>query len=136
MTMAQIFGSAISRTAEAMLRALGGSEIGLLLPIVLMPDDPGAQLGLVDPGVEEVKLSPVAVRNLPTESTGPRRRLEFLVPATIVLAELQERNVASARALFGGALGINYDNELFHMESFQPEYFGGTAYLYRLVAVE
>ena len=118
------------------MRALGGSEIGLLLPIVLMPDDPGAQLGLVDPGVEEVRLSPVLVRNLPTASAGPRRRLEFLIPATIVAAELRDRNVASAQALFNGALGINYDNELFHMESFQPEYFGGAAYLYRVIAVE
>ena len=118
------------------MRALGGSEIGLLLPILLMPDDPGAQLGLVDPGVEEVRLSPVVIRNLPTESAGPRRRLEFLIPATIVAAALRDRNVASAQALFGGALGIAYDNELFHMESFLQEYFGGMAYLYRVMAVE
>ena len=56
--------------------------------------------------------------------------------ATIIAAELRDRNVASAQALFNGALGINYDNELFHMESFQPEYFGGAAYLYRVIAVE
>jgi hypothetical protein len=134
--MTQIFGTAIQRAAEAMMRALGGSEISLLLPILLMPDDPGAQLGLVDPGVEEVRLSPVVIRNLPTENAGPRRRLEFLIPATIVAVELRDRNVASAQALFGGALGINYDNELFHMESFLPEYFGGMTYLYRVMAVE
>ena len=68
---------ALVRAADAMLRSLGGSEIKLLLPLFQIGGDAGAQLGLSDPGVEEVLLSPVVVRNLPTESTGPRRRLEF-----------------------------------------------------------
>jgi hypothetical protein len=127
---------ALVRAAEAMLRSLGGSEIRLLLPAFQTGGDPGAQLGLVDPGVEEVVLSPVVVRNLPTESTGPRRRVEFLIPAASVTAELSSRNVASPEAFFDGVMGIVYDIDLFHIEGFSTEYFGGMAYLYRVVGVE
>ena len=131
-----IFGMALVRAAEAMLRSLGGSEIRLLLPLFQMPNDASAQLGLADPGVEEVRLSPVVVRNLPTENNGPRRRLEFLLAAAAVSAELSSRNVASAEAFFKGVMGIVYDSDLFHIEGFTVEYFGGMAYLYRIVGVE
>ena len=127
---------ALVRAAEAMLRSLGGSEIRLLLPLFQMPNDASAQLGLADPGVEEVRLSPVVVRNLPTENNGPRRRLEFLLAAAAVSAELSSRNVASAEAFFKGVMGIVYDSDLFHIEGFTIEYFGGMAYLYRIVGVE
>lgn len=127
---------ALVRAAEAMLHSLGGSEIRLLLPLFAVPDTSAAQLGLADPGVEEVRLSPVVIRNLPTDNTGPRRRLEFLIPAAAVMEELSSRNVASAAAFFEGVMGVVYDSELFHIEGFSTEYFGGMAYLYRVVGVE
>ena len=77
-----VSGTAVVRAADAMLRSLGGAEVSLLFPLSAMPNDPSVQLGLVDPGVEEVKFSPVVVRNLPTQNTGPRRRLEFLLSAS------------------------------------------------------
>ena len=43
---------AVARAAEAMLRALGGAEISLVFPLLQMPNDPSAELGLMDPGVE------------------------------------------------------------------------------------
>jgi len=101
-----------------------------------MPNDPSAQLGLADPGVEEVIFSPVVVRSLVAPATGPRRRLEFLLSGAAVAAELTTRNVASAEILFDGALGLLYDNDLFHIENVTTEYFAGTAYLYRVLAVE
>jgi hypothetical protein len=131
-----IFGMAVARAAEAMLRALGGAEISLVFPLLQMPNDSGAELGLMDPGVEEVVLSPVVARNLATSGTGPRRRLEFMVPAAVVQAEIVERNVATAQALFDGALGVMYAEDLLHIESVTAEYFAGTPYLYRVVAVE
>jgi hypothetical protein len=131
-----IFGMALVRAAEAMLRSLGGSEITLLLPLFQTGGDSASQLGLTDPGVEEVMLSPVVVRNLPTENTGPRRRLEFMIPAAAIMTELSSRNVASPEAFFDGVLGIVYDSDLFHIEGVSTEYFGGMAYLYRVVGVE
>src|SRR5437588_1194092 len=124
-----VSGNALVRAAEAMLRALGGAEVTFLFPLLQLPEDPSAELGMVDPGVEEVRLSPVVVRNLVAEAGGPRRRLEFLVPAAAVAAELSSRNVASAGA---SALGVMYDGDLFHIEGLTTEYFGGMAYLYRV----
>jgi len=131
-----ICGIALVRAADAMLRSLGGEEISLLVPAAGMPSDAVAQIGLVDPGVEEVKLSPVVIRNLLTSNAGPRRRVELLVPASAVAAELSSRNVASAEAFFDEALGVMHDGDLFHIEGIATEYFAGTAYLYRVVAVE
>lgn len=128
--------AAVVRAADAMLRAFGGTDVSMLFPSVTMPDDPSAQLGLADPGVEEVSFSPVVVRTLFTPATGPRRRLEFLLSAAAVAAQLSLRNVASAEDLFKGALGLLYENEIFHIENVATEYFGGTAYLYRVLAVE
>jgi len=66
--------------------ACGGSNAGapwaelkslFLLSLLQLPEDSSAELGMVDPGVEEVRLSPVVVRNLVAEAGGPRRRLDF-----------------------------------------------------------
>jgi hypothetical protein len=127
---------AVVRATDAMLKAFGGTDVSMLFPMAAMPNDPSAQLGLADPGVEEVIFSPVVVRTLFTPMTGPRRRLEFLLAATAVAAQLTLRNVASAEDLFDGALGLLYQNEIFHIENVTTEYFGETAYLYRMLAVE
>ena len=129
-------GAALMRAADAMLRALGGTEVSILLPLLGLPDDPSVQLGLVDPGVEEVKFSPVVVRSLATDNSGPRRRLEFLLPASSVAEQASDHNRASGAALIEGALGVVYQGALFHIEGMTTEYFAGTAYLYRVVGVE
>ena len=136
MTDTGMSSAAVVRAADAMLNALGGDAVSILFPLVTMPNDPSAQLGLADPGVEEVILAPVVVRTLPTPATGPRRRLEFLFSGAAVADELTSRNVASAEVLFDSALGLLYDNDLFHIENVTTEYFAGTAYLYRVLAVE
>jgi hypothetical protein len=136
MTDSGLSSAAVARAADAMLQALGGDQVSMLFPLITIPNDPSAQLGLADPGVEEVVFCPVVVRALVTPTTGPRRRLEFVFSGTAVAAELTSRNVASAEILFDGALGLLYDNDLFHIENVTTEYFAGMAYLYKVLAVE
>jgi hypothetical protein len=136
MSAAGVSGAAITRAADAMLRALGGDSISLLFAANAVPNDPSVQLGMVDPGVEEVVFSPVVVRTLPTSSDGPRRRLQFLIAGSAVADELAERNTANAEALFQSALGISYDGDLFHIVNVLTEYFAGTAYLFLVEGVE
>jgi hypothetical protein len=131
-----ITGAAVVRAADAMLNTLGGDEVILLFPLLQMPNDPSVQLGLVDPGVQQVPFSPVVVRTLATPSSGPRRKLEFLISSTAVDAALVSQNIATAEALFANSLGVMFDNDLFHIEDVATEYFAGTAYLYKLTAVE
>ncbi|MGH9511909.1 MAG: hypothetical protein ACRD2U_07205 [Terriglobales bacterium] len=136
MSLNGISGAAVIRAADSMLYALGGTEISIMFPALTLPDDPSAQLGLVDPGVEEVAFSPVVVRILETLSTGPRRRLEFLISGATVTEELSSRNVATAEALFASALGVLYQGDLLHIENVVTEYFAEAAYLCRVLAVE
>ena len=125
MTDGGIGGLAVVRAADAMLQALGGYQITIVFPLVAMADDPSAQLGLADPGVQQVTFYPVVVRSLGNSNTGPRRRLEFLISSTAVDAAVVSQNAASAQALFDSALGINHDNDLFHIEGVTTEYLRG-----------
>lgn len=131
-----INGSAVSRAADAMLRSLGGCEIVLLLPMTAMAGDLAGQLGLADPGVRQVVITPVIARELATDNVGPRRRVEFLVPASALANAQSEYNFAGAEQMIEASLGISYQGEIFHIEGFATECFGGTTYLYRVVAVE
>ena len=124
------------RAADAMLRALSGDQIALVLPRPAVGTDPGSQLGLSDPGVQQVFISPVVVRNLSTPGKGPTLRLEFLLSAFAVATTVDAEGAGSVEALFDSALGVQYQANLFHIESLTTDYFAGTAYLYRVTAVE
>ena len=118
-----------------MLRTMGGTEVILLFAAAEMPADGVAELGLVDPGVEQALIAPVIVRELTTESTGPRRRIELLAGHSAMAEQVSQRNVASAEVLFETALGLVYCGEVFHIQGFVVERLAGVAYLYRVVAM-
>jgi len=131
-----ICGSALTRAANALLQALGGDTVSLLLPATAMAADAAGQLGLVDPGVQEVVISPVVTRELTTGALGPRRRVEFTLPASVIVAQLPALGMASATDLFNAVLGLNYGSDLFHVETVVPESFNGTVCFYVVTAVE
>jgi hypothetical protein len=131
-----ICGAALVRAANAMLTALGGDQVSLLLPATAMASDAAGQLGLVDPGVQNVIITPVVACNLPTGSSGPTRRIEFTLPASAIEMQLPTLGLASAENLFNAALGLMYDGDLFHIEVVVTENFAGTAYFYVVTAVE
>lgn len=124
------------RAADAMLRALGGDQIELVLPLPTETSNASFQLGLADPGAQQVTISPVVVRNLAASGQGPRVRLEFLLSASAVADAVEAQGAVSAEALFDAALAIQYQADLFHIESMSTDYFAGVAYLYHVVAVE
>jgi hypothetical protein len=131
-----ICGAALVRAANAMLTALGGDNVSLLLPAAAMASDSAGQLGLVDPGVQNIIITPVVARNIPTGNLGPARRIEFTLPAAAIEAQLSTLGMGSAEDLFNASLGLLYDGDLFHIETAVPENFAGTAYFYVLTAVE
>ena len=131
-----ICGAALVRAANAMLKALGGDQVSLVLPATAMASDAAGQLGLVDPGIQEVIVTPVVTRNLPTGNLGPARRIEFTLPAAVVEEQLPTLGMGSVEALFDIALGLQYDGDLFHIETVVTENFAGTAYFYVVTAVE
>jgi len=131
-----ICGSALVRAADAMLKALGAESVCLLLPATAMAGDAAGQLGLVDPGVQEIVISPVVVRALSTGNVGPRRRLEFTLPASAIADQLPRLGMKEADDLFNAVLGLNYGSDVFHIETVVPESFAGTACFYVVTAVE
>ena len=131
-----IAGTAVLRATDALLRALGGDQVALVLPVPTGIGGSSAELGLSAPGVQTLPLSPVVVRTLPSPSSGPSRRLEFLLSASAVADAVEAEGAASPDELFDLALGVQYRADLFHIESMNTEYFAGTAYLYRIIAVE
>jgi hypothetical protein len=133
--MTGISGGAAARAADAMLRTLGGTQVTLLFPAAGLPAEAAAELGLVDPGVVQAPISPVIVRELTTESNGPRRRIELVIGRTAMAEQVNQRNVASADVLLNTALGVLYEGEIFHIEGFVVERFAEVAYLYRVLAV-
>ncbi len=135
MTMTGISAAAAVRAADAMLQTFGGTEVILLFPAAGLPADPVAELGLVDPGVVQAVIAPVVVRELTTETNGPRRRIEMLAGQAALAAQVSQRNVASADMLFETALGLVYRGEVFHIQGFIVERVAGVAYLYRVAAM-
>ena len=63
----------------------------------------GGQLGLVDPGVQKVIITPVVATNLPTGSLGPTRRIEFTLPASAIEVQLPTLGMGSVEELFAAA---------------------------------
>ena len=124
------------RAADAMLRALGGDDVSLVLPLPASSSDISSQIGLSDPGVQQVRLAPVVVRTLPAPASGPAQRLELLVSVSAVASAVEEQGLTSREALFDAALGIEYQGTLFRVESTSSDYFAGVPYLYRVTVVE
>ena len=131
-----IGGAALLRAADAMLQALGKDSLSLLLPATATASDAAGQLGLVDPGVQAVVITPVVSRNLPVGNLGPRRRIEFTLPASAIADALPGLGMGTAEDLFNAVLGLNYNNDLFHIEGVVPESFAGTVCFYVVTAVE
>lgn len=131
-----ICGNALVRAADALLKALGGDSVSLLLPSTPTACDAAGQLGLVDPGVQEVIISPVVTRALTTGNLGPRRRIEFTLSASVIADQLPGLGMGTADDLFNAVLALKYGSDLFHIESVVPENFAGTAYFYVVTAVE
>ncbi len=132
----RICGAAMVRMANAMLRALGGESVSLILPGTAMAGDSGGVLGLVDPGVQEVPISPVVIREITTGKLGPRRRIEFTLPASVIEGALPALGLDTMEDLFKAVLGLNYGSDLFHIEKVVPETFAGNLCFFVITAVE
>jgi len=131
-----ICGAALLRAADALMRALGGETVILVLPATATPSDVGGQLGLVDPGVQQIVITQAAARELETGNLGPRRRVEFTVAASAIAEQLPGLGIGTAEQLFQSVMGISYGGDLFHVESVAPESFAGTVCFYVVTAVE
>jgi len=125
-------GHSMTRAAEAFLRSLGGGAILLRLPVGVQPGS--ADLGLASPLIEDVVLEPAVVRALPPGQDPGQTRVEVLLSAVAVQAQVELRGYESADALFAAAIGLVLAGKLFRIASVTSDTFAGAAYLYRVTA--
>ena len=110
---------ALARVADALLRALGSSQIILLLPT---PTE----------RVEQLLLSPAVVRRI---GGARRRRLEVMLSAATVQTQA-EAHGCDPPTLFDAALGILHGGKLLRIESVDWASFEDVPYLYRIIVTD
>lgn len=125
---------AAARTADVLLRAVGGRTVMLRMPAPAVPADVTEQLGIATPTFQDLPLSPVVYRKArATVMAGKAARWELLVSATVVETLLGSLAYASASVLFATAFGVLSDDELLEIVSATEEQLFGQPYVYRLV---
>jgi hypothetical protein len=124
---------AFLRAADSLLRALGPSEVILVLPVLVQQNN--ADLGLATPVVEQLSLSPAVVRKIGS-STSARTQMEIMLSASTVNAQAESRNFDPPNALFDAALGIMHGEKLLRIEGVSWESFADTPYLYRIMLTD
>lgn len=117
-------GPALARAAEAMLRALGGSEIKLRCPVAAASDEQARQLGLEAPATEDISIAPVVVR-----ASGDA--VELLIAPSSVAQYMQDRG-QTADQFFAAVVGVLHGGRELCVRLFHVEHFAGAEYLYRL----
>lgn len=121
----------MARMAESMLRALGGGEVKLLLPISEAADSASQRLGLAPESLEPVPCAPVVARSL-SRQREQAPGYELIFPASVVLPLAQAHGASAAESLFAAARGVLCGNTRLRVQSVAAEYFAGEAYLYRV----
>jgi len=125
------------RTADALLRANGGTTAYLQMPTTPGDASDAGQLGLDAPNFQPLPLAPVVFRKMrPTMSEGQPAKYELLVSGAAVQAAVGEMQVASADLLFQMAAGVAIANELFLIEAVSLSQCMGSVYIYRLLLRE
>ena len=127
---------AAARTADVLLRTMGGRSVMLRMPAQAVPADVTEQLGIATPMFQDLPLTPVAYRKArATVSEGKAAKWELLVSATVVESLVGSLAYASASVLFAEAYGVLSDDELLEIESATEEQAFGQPYVYRLVLI-
>ena len=117
-------GAALSRAAEAMLRALGGTEVTLRCPTAAAKDQHSRQLGLEAPVTTDINVSPVVVHASGAD-------VEVRSGPASVAQYIQDRG-QTAEQFFTTILAVLYGGRELHVKSFSTSDFAGSTYLYRI----
>ena len=129
----------LARAAEAMLRALGGSEVVFRVQAQMSPAESDHGLGLTAPLTEDVAIAPVVVCAVAPDE-GEATRFELLLAPNALSAALTARG-QTAEEFFATTVGVLHpltaqesaeEPALLHLESVGVELLAGVAYLYRV----
>jgi hypothetical protein len=124
----------VRRAADAMVRALGGSQITLRIadPSV---GDTNSQLGLTPPTAEDIQISPALLRTVAPSADGSKR-IEVTLSAKAVKPLADQYGVDDIPTWLLTAEGILFRGKLMHIDTVISDHLGGMDYLYHIMATE
>jgi len=125
---------AARRSADAMLRVMGGEEITLRLSDP-STGDTSSQLGITPPTAEEVQINPAVVQAIPPAEDGSMR-LQVMLSADKLDAIAESYGVTNISPWLTGSQGLVYRGRIFTIRSVTSNSFAGSEVLYFLVATE
>lgn len=124
-------------TADALLRANGGTSVSLLMPPATGDSTDAAQLGINAPDFQQLALAPAVFRRVRAAiQEGQQPQYELLISASAVLQQVSALQLTSADALFDSAAGVVINDTQFLIESRSVSESLGQVYLYRLLLRE
>ncbi|HCT62396.1 MAG TPA: hypothetical protein DGA22_16200 [Acidobacterium sp.] len=123
------------RVAASLLRACGGTTAYLQVPPLTGDQNDAGQLGIDQPNLQLLPLSPAIFHKMRTEYLLPNQpqRYELRISAEAVAAQVAQQQLASASALFSMASGVVVAGRLFTIEAASSFEDQGEVYLYRLL---
>lgn len=127
-------GQAARRTADAMLRALGGHPVTLRFADA-STGDTGSQLGITPPTSADVVISPAVINEMAPAVDGTRR-IEITVSAKAVQPIADSYGVVDIPTWLASAQGVVCGDKLLKVENVLINYFAGAEYLYHIMATE
>ena len=126
---------AVARGADALLRAVGGTEVTFLFPLSI-GGGTLSELGAAGQTAEQVIFAGAAVRSLIPVKNESKIKLEVLISAAVVNAVLDARQVDTGQNLFEGSLGMLHEGRLLRIRSVVTEYFAEAAYAFRVTVTD
>jgi hypothetical protein len=122
------------RAAESLLRAVGGTEIQLVVSGAAAGDEDSRELGLTASESRQFSISP-AVVNWLAAKPGERARAEVTIAAGSMDDVVEAVGVSSGKDLLEGALEIIIGEQTLRIAAVQVGAAGGADYLYTVTAL-
>ncbi len=125
-------GFAMARAAEAMLRAVGATNVHVIRVSQKTGTLQQRQLGEALPQYNDVVVGPavVSAECVPLAAM----RLEIVLAASVVRKFAQQEGAQSGTEWLAGARGIMHEGTLLRVTDVKAEYLAGVEYVYRVTA--
>ena len=125
-------GFAVARAAEAMLRAVGATNVHVVRLAANTGTLQQRQLGQAQPQYDDVVIGPAVVS---AECVPPAAmKVNAVLPARVVRKIAEQEGAESGAAWLSSARGIMYEGALLRITKVETEMLAGVAYLYRVTA--
>ena len=122
------------RAAESLLRAVGGTEVQLLMSGSTASDEDSRELGLMMSESRQFSISPAVVNWLATKP-GERARAEVTIAAGSLDSAAEAVGVNSGKDLLESALAIMVGDQRLRIATVQVGAAGGADCLYTVTAL-